>query len=299
MEITFNAVDHIVVLGAGASVDYGLPTWNDLGKLIKEKITPENNQYQNRSDILAWLDKIGTDKQYGTLDECITKESVSTKHYDNGHEIENQIFEIVNDVFSEKYKLNPDGWIKILNEKILSSETELEKRIGFINYNYDDVLIRNFLDFSYLPAKHQRYNFKDRLNTLIYTKAVALYPHGHFFTREDMGNDSHIESYKETMKSDDDFHLDVVACYESKTHHIKNLGKTAKLYVLGLGGGLKINLDNIHLKTKISEVHITVRDESRKSETLAYLCEKYNVSVEDVYIYSNCDDLIENCLVLV
>ena len=36
-----SSTEHILILGAGASVPYGLPAWKDLGSLIKAKITAD------------------------------------------------------------------------------------------------------------------------------------------------------------------------------------------------------------------------------------------------------------------
>ena len=129
-------INHILVLGAGASSDYGLPVWKDLNISIKEKINKDTgNYYQHKKEILSWMDKVGEKKDYYTIDECIQKESVSKNCHSNGHEIENQIFLIIRDIFDEVYKENNDGWIRKLNEKILhNKEVSLEHTMTFINY---------------------------------------------------------------------------------------------------------------------------------------------------------------------
>lgn len=71
------------------------------------------------------------------------------------------------------------GWIRALNKKILSNN--LESKLAFINYNYDDVLERNLLDFSYLPAKHRILNYAPRLERLSKAAIDVFYPHGNLF----------------------------------------------------------------------------------------------------------------------
>ena len=45
-------VEHVLVLGAGASVDYGLPVWIDLNLLILEKINKDTkNSYKYKKEI--------------------------------------------------------------------------------------------------------------------------------------------------------------------------------------------------------------------------------------------------------
>lgn len=299
-------IEHILILGAGASVDYGLPVWSDLDLLIKEKISKDEANYQYKKEMLNWIDKVGKEKEkkYDTIDECIAEESMSQEYLDDseqecldGSEIENQMFRVIKDIFNEAYKKDAKGWIRVLNEKILKGKERLERKIAFINYNYDDVLDKNFLIFSYLPLKLQRYNKRERLNTLSKVIACALYPHGCFFSKQELENTPHIKKHIDTMKSHDEKHLDVVSCYESKTHVIEKYdhGGTIKLYLLGLGGGLKINLNSIKFKIPISEIHVTIKDNSMKDKVMEFLSKEYKIPKTEINVYTTCEELVEKC----
>lgn len=292
-----NNKQHVFILGAGASVDYGLPIWQGLNNLIKTKIENDiNNQYKYKKEILDWLDKIGDDKKYKTIDECIARESISKDYHDNGHEIENEIFRIIKDIFEEIYRKNEAGWIRQLNEKIKNNESmRLEDRLAFINYNYDDVLDKNFLNFEYLPAKSKLFNYKDRLEALSHVKINCLYPHG-FFPLEH--NSPYIIKEAETIKGNNKAFINVVSCYESKKHLISyynNLNRKISLYILGLGSGLEINLDNINFENKISEIHITIKNKERENQIINFLIDKFKLSLMEIKIYKDCEDLISNC----
>src|SRR6267154_758181 len=178
-----NDAKNIFVLGAGSSVEYGLPVWNELGLRMKEKINnDQTNSYKYKKQILKWIDKVGEDKQYKTLDECIFNESVSLEHHTDGVEVENEIFSIIKDIFSDLYRKENGVWIKNLNQKILENTTlRLEQQITFINYNYDQVLEDNLLDYEYLPTKHRRLSYKPRLDSLSNFVIRTLYPHGTLF----------------------------------------------------------------------------------------------------------------------
>ena len=100
-----SSVTHILILGAGASVDYGLPIWKDLDLLIRNKISKDSeNYYKYKKEILAWIDKVGSEKVYQTIDQCIKDESVSPDYHTTGPEIENEIFLILKEIFIEAYQ---------------------------------------------------------------------------------------------------------------------------------------------------------------------------------------------------
>ncbi len=295
MKHNFGRAEDILILGAGASVDYGLPTWKELSDLINERISNDKGEhYQYKKEILAWIGKVGVKGGYSTIDECIAKESVSAEYHLNGHQVENQIFQLMKDLFVEVYRANDKGWIRKLNEKILRNQTDFVNELGFINYNYDGVLDSNFLDFTYLPAKHQLLNFKTSLERLSKITIETLHPHGYLFSNQELGP-THIRRHKETMKSTTPGLLDAVSCHESLSHTISNYIGEVKLYILGLGGGLQINLDNIQFESNVNEIHITVRDQTKKDDITKYLSKKYDVPITDIQVHASCDELIEKC----
>jgi hypothetical protein len=117
MTIELNrSVTKIIILGAGASVDYGLPVWKDLSKLVIDEING-NEKYKHGKEILEWLEKIGDYKAYETIDKCILEESILPQYDTKGTEIENEIFLAVKNIFDKRYKKNDSGWINFLNKK--------------------------------------------------------------------------------------------------------------------------------------------------------------------------------------
>lgn len=292
-------IEHILILGAGASVSYGLPTWKDLCPLMRAKITKDSEGvYSHREEILEWIDKVGEGRAYDTLDRCIEVESASAKYHLNGHVIENQIFLLIRDIFVERYK-QPDGsWIRGLNENMrLHQDEHLEHKIAFINYNYDDVLERNFLDFTYLPAKKRIFNSKERLEELQGVLAPGLYPHGSLFLEEEKDRPMRVYKYLKTMKTGNPDYFNAVSCYESERHSVERAyGKAAaKLYILGLGGGLQVNLGNVDWKIPISEIHVTIKDTKTQNSIIKFLSEKYAFPEGEIKIYPSCEELINSC----
>lgn len=293
-----NKIEHVFILGAGASVPYGLPTWKDLGLLITEKINKDTqNIYKYKKEIVDWVDKVGEGKLYDTIDKCIEMESISQKYHLNGHEIENQIFIVMKDVFNEAYKESADGWIRLLNEIILYGKYKnLEDKIAFINYNYDNILDRNLLNFNYLPAKKLILKFKPRLDVLSYSVIPVLHPHGHFPIEDRNGFVSHLSKFTETMKSNDTKYINTVSCYESDRHSVIRFSSNPiKLYILGLGGGLQVNLNNIDFENRINEIHITIKNPEMRDKVVNYLIERFKIPETEVKIYSTSEELINTC----
>jgi hypothetical protein len=292
-----NNIEYVLVLGAGASVDYGLPTWRNLSLLVKEKIGKDTEKrYQYKKEILDWIDKVGEKKKYKTIDECIKEESASKEYHSNGHEIENELFLVMKDIFNEIYKEQDNGWIRALNEKILLNKGNgLEHKIAFINYNYDNVLDKNFLIYTYLPQKHQLFNYRERLEALSKSVVKVLHPHGTFSSTSE--HSPRLYKVINTMKSGNEKYLNVVSCFESEGHSIGKDYGSLKLYILGLGGGLQINLNNMAFRNLVSEIHVTIKNTDEKDKIINFLSKRYNVPTTEINVYTTCKELIEKCFI--
>ena len=301
----------IFILGAGASVDYGLPTWNKLAGLISEYLSNQKDEnYQYKKEILGWLDLIGEEKRYKTLDECIYHQTSSNEYKEDGQDIEFEIFRILKEIFKHLYR-KESSWIKNLNEKIRKKEGVDWNNLFFINYNYDSVLADNILDFSYLTKTERERIHRERIGELEhvkyatdYQKIQCLYPHGLF----DYSDRGFLNEESDTINSHNNSLLQSVSCYHSKKHEVlfTSDAQAIDLYILGLGGGLKINLDNIVFNDfgKIKNIHITLKKHSNisdleyqknKKKIMEFLTEKYGLLQENIFVYDNCVDLIERC----
>lgn len=288
-----NNISHLFILGAGASIEYGLPVWSELSSLIQKKLTDDvANTYQYKKEILAWLDKIES-KQYSTLDECITGES--DQYHTGGVQIENELFRIMRDVFIESYKDSNRGWVEKLNSKILNDrKTCLEQRMSFVNYNYDHVLDNHFLNFASTLSDKKKLIHKSELNDLSRVVVEAFYPHGNF--REKILRRSPITKHISTIKTGDTNYLDVVSCHDSQSHTISSYNLSSrKLYILGLGGGLTFNLNKDNLNLLFSEIHVTIHDKKLKDEIIEFLSKNFSIAPSEIKIYSSCSELIEQC----
>ncbi len=295
MKIELSSIeDHLFILGAGSSVDYGLPTWSNLAEILKNKInsSPEGS-LQYKTEIMEWIDKVGQDKEHDTIDRCITKESRSKVYRSNGLAIENSIFLLMKEIFRDIYSPNEDGWINKLNQVILDRQW-LENKIAFINYNYDNVLDENILKFDFLTEKELNVDYRVRIANLD-TRIPIFYPHGNFFSETELSDNSYLNRNITTNKTDLTNVIDAISCHESEAHTLKKYGSdNIKLYILGLGWGLPVNLEKItFIMSPVSEIHVTIKDSDIKEKILETLSTKFNIPVHDINVYGNCDELIE------
>ena len=142
---------NVFVLGAGASVDYGLPVWAQLRELLIEDIKKNGlsefppgvaNRFLNE------LEQIGPGKKYETVDEVISN------FEDDEAEIPEttvEIFEVVKQVFMSRVMTENVGWIETFVKKN-NLESLLNNEVSnfptfFINFNYDTLLLSKFVQF--------------------------------------------------------------------------------------------------------------------------------------------------------
>ena len=153
-----NKYINIFVLGAGASVDYGLPVWSELRELLIEYLNKNtasiiSPDVSNR--FLHELQQIGTDKKYATVDEMISK------FPDDDAEIldpTEAIFDVVGKIFKSKVRTESVGWIETFVKKdnleiLLNNEASNTSSV-FINFNYDTLLLSKIVQF--FKKKYER-----------------------------------------------------------------------------------------------------------------------------------------------
>ena len=289
MKVNTLTKNKIFILGAGASNEYGLPLWKELNDSILEELENDiDNKYKYKKEIKEWLENIGENKKYSTIDECISKESIL--YHNDGYLIEDEIFSIIKSVLNKSFmKDKNDGWVSDLNNKIINNK--IEDMIYFINYNYDNVLYQNFLNYKHLSGKEREVLFADRLNELKETYLECFCPHG-FLTE----NQNNFNIQVDTQKIDKPF-LNAVTCHDSKTHEIYSSHYTSKLslFIIGLGGGIFINLEKLIIdnRNKVDKIYITIKDNYKKDEIIKFLIDKYKISLENIFIFDNCKELIE------
>ena len=142
---------NIFVLGAGASVDYGLPIWCELSDLLIQQVTEiEARKFSldiwNR--LVGELEEIGSGKKYSTVDEMISKFSRSTPDF---AEVTEEIFEQVKIILKSRVITENVGWIEELIDKndleILLTRKATNYSTVFINFNYDTLLVSKIVQF--------------------------------------------------------------------------------------------------------------------------------------------------------
>ena len=293
MRINLYNIDRVFVLGAGASAEYGLPMWKDLPTLIKEELNDSNANFNFKNEIIEWLEKIGNGI-YGTIDECVTKESASEKYRKDGDNIEIELWGIIKSIFSKKYNKETeiDSWILSLNNNIIKYEEENKLLAGglfFVNFNYDHVLTDRFLKDNTVPEKTKNTHAKSTVDKMEKTIVASVCPHASFVNR---GVNNHIRIDYNTIKSAHEKYqgMEVVSCFDNNktidlyTSQTKN---EIDLFIIGLGSGLEFNLNKIEFKNDIHirNIFITITNPERNEEIKEFLASKFSIEKDKVFIY--------------
>ena len=293
-------IKHLIILGAGASAEYGLPTWNPLAELIRDEILlAPDGTYPFKEEMLQWIDRVGVDEtKYSTIDLCISKLTHHDDYFETAPDIQDAIFRAMRKVCENMYKQDVKGWIAQLGIKILRNVT-LDDSIAFVNYNYDYVLEKKYLQFEgVLNAANRKWFDYSRLSLVSRQKALAFHPHGSFYPLAAFEKDSHIIRDQKTIKSHDQTSLDAVSCYDADKHSVGIPGWSSEaitVYIMGVGGGLEQNLSKLSINNVVKEVHVTVHDPKLENSTLNFLKKKFPNAKDNIIAHRDCATLIENC----
>ena len=142
---------NVFVLGAGASVDYGLPVWRELRELLIEDIKKNGLSgfapgASNR--FLDELEQIGPGKTFETVDEMISNFEDDEAVFP---ETTVAIFEVVKKVFKSRAVAESAEWIETFvnqnNMEILLTNEVSNYPTVFINFNYDTLLLSKIVQF--------------------------------------------------------------------------------------------------------------------------------------------------------
>lgn len=136
---------NMFILGAGASVDYGLPVWSELEGLLLDYLKDYTDCLGSRDltqRFIEELNKIGPGEKYDTVDRLI---SVFPHGNDNFPDPTEAIFDAVKEIFQRRVRLNSGGWIEIFLAKNnvqprLENENSHNPSV-FINFNYDTLFL--------------------------------------------------------------------------------------------------------------------------------------------------------------
>ena len=54
-------------------------------------------------------------------------------------------------------------------------------------------------------------------------------------------------------------------------------------------------MSNINFDNRISEVHVTIKESSKRDDIITFLSEKYEIPKTEIVVYSTCEELVKKC----
>ncbi len=189
---------NVFVLGAGASVDYGLPVWCELRSMLIKYLNDNMEclgSYKNTNSFIEELPAVGPCKKYPTVDNLISEFALESSDFPA---TTRAIFDAIKKIFKSKARQEREGWIEtfVKNNNIdtLLNNKRSKTPSVFINFNYDTLLLGQVVDFfrkQYLNTPNRERSVWFTKNGLefekkyLYCARYIFHPHGILYLRDE------------------------------------------------------------------------------------------------------------------
>ena len=297
--------NNIIILGAGASADYGIPLWEELKDLIPKELKNDNSKVAGI--VKEIIEKASKDNL--TIDKALFDklETIEEAAYNNCH---NLFFSTLEKIFNNKRKMNTNGWlISFLEKNInLNNHYNFFKENIIINFNYDNILCAKLYNFFSQPrdtkireearANNKSIeNIKEKYSEIkdyyayidqYPTKYNIFHPHGRFsnYETDDYNNGKPISCY------------DATGIFKEVNSKLFTLfgNKPLNLIVLGVSPtSLEYNLKKLELDffKYRSKMHFTCFKEGELNTYLDYFKERFKLEDKNLIKYKDCLEFAE------
>lgn len=149
-------IKELFILGAGASVPYGLPTWIELQQILATMVNDERSKENYSGEQLDQMEEfLKFTEEFPTIDEAIPKYVIKIGSSTAAHDFEDVIFSLLATKFKEidydtrVRKTAGDRWLYKLLKKSMGrsfSDPYFMNKV-FLNYNYDRILQTELTNF--------------------------------------------------------------------------------------------------------------------------------------------------------
>lgn len=200
----------LFILGAGASVPYGIPAWQEIHDIVEQMVINERSKENYNNEQLGHMDKfLQFSTEFSTIDEAIWKYAFVLGDDENAFDFEDIVFSFLATHFKRvDYQrrvvdAEDNRWLQQLfsQGKAMNFADPFMTNKVFVNFNYDRILQTEVQEFR--------------------AKCLALHPDRVELAQLQAEYDLLTGQNKEVINSDDSDILDSVINGKAKELHAK------------------------------------------------------------------------------